>query len=57
MIYSVLVKVLSDRALILYLHRYLKKVFQDLFVGHGYQNDGVYDWDLFRRAQRVGKKH
>lgn len=35
-------------------YRYLKKIFKDLFERAGYEDDGVYDWDLSLKPRADG---
>ncbi len=38
----------------MYTYRYLKRIFKDLFERAGYEDDGIYDWDLSLKARSDG---
>jgi serine/threonine protein kinase len=35
-------------------YRYLKRIFKDLFDRQGFIDDGLYDWDIMKKAQEQG---
>jgi hypothetical protein len=35
-------------------YRYLKRIFKDLFDRQGFVDDGLYDWDIMKKAQEQG---
>lgn len=35
-------------------YRYLKKMFRDLFERQSFEDDGVFDWDIIKKAQQSG---
>eukprot|EP01038_Epipyxis_sp_PR26KG_P009126 gene9126-12310_t len=35
-------------------YRLLKRIFRDLFERQGYEDDGVFDWDIIKRAAQSG---
>jgi hypothetical protein len=34
-------------------YRYLKRIFKDLFERSGYEDDGVYDWDIAKKQNDI----
>jgi len=35
-------------------YRYLKRIFRDLFERQCFEDDGVFDWDIIKKAQQIG---
>jgi len=32
-------------------YRYLRRIFKDLYERHGFEDDGLFDWDLLKKKQ------
>ena len=40
--------------LVLYcFHRYLKRIFKELFERQGFEDDGLFDWDILKKQREV----
>jgi hypothetical protein len=39
--------------MIVVLVSYLKRIFKELFERQGFEDDGVFDWDVLKRAREV----
>jgi hypothetical protein len=35
-------------------YRYLKRIFRDLFERQCFEDDGIFDWDIIKKAQQTG---
>jgi len=36
-------------------YRYLKRIFMDLYESQGFENDGIFDWDILKKQQEQNK--